>query len=201
LYLLRSLGATLSGVYCGGAGFDFRQQNQLFCGLSGCPQSVLANIVYSPSSSHFLTTFAAHSMSPKLIIAVKKKYVRTSHIDAFSDLSIRWVMWSEAGFVPFVCMEIGTAVFKGVVKRVISNVIKYEVPTVRSVASHVTDEPVVDCKKGKSLILLRTCVLAYGGAASVSVGNPDPKANSSGTMQCRIVHPCAKPDLQIRIRH
>jgi hypothetical protein len=56
-------------------------------------------------------------------------------------------MWSEVGFVPLVCMEIGTAVVKGVVKRVISNVIKYEVPTVRSVASHITDGPVVDCKK------------------------------------------------------
>jgi hypothetical protein len=76
------------------------------------------------------------------------KNLRTSHNDTFSDLSIRWDLWSDVGFVPFVCMENGTAFVKGVVKRVISNlVIKYEVPTARSVASHITDGLVLDCKK------------------------------------------------------
>ena len=100
-------------------------------------------------------------------------------------------------------MENGTAVVMGGVKRVIPNVVnKYEVPIARSVASHITDGPVVDCKKSSSLP--RAWLLAYGGGGGterVSVANPDPEASSSGTMQCRIVHPCARPDLQIRIRH
>jgi hypothetical protein len=131
----------------------------------------------------------------------EKKRTNRSH-NAFSDLSIKWDMWSDVGFFPFVCMENDTAVVMGVVKRVISNiVIKYDVPIARSVASHITDGPVLDCKKVKSLSLPRTCLLAYGGTESVSVANPDPEASSSGTMQCRIVHPCARPDLQIRIHH
>jgi len=45
-------------------------------------------------------------------------------------------------------MENGTAVVKGVLKRVISNVvIKYELPIARSAASHITDGPVWDCKR------------------------------------------------------
>jgi hypothetical protein len=45
-------------------------------------------------------------------------------------------------------MENGNAVVMGVVKRVISNVvIKHEIPIARSVASHITDAPVLDCKK------------------------------------------------------
>lgn len=49
-------------------------------------------------------------------------------------------------------MENGTAVVMGVVKRVISNVvIKYEVPIARSVASHIIDGPVLDCKKDKKV--------------------------------------------------
>jgi len=93
-------------------------------------------------------------------------------------------------------MENGTAVVMGGVKRVIPNVvINYEVPIARSIASHITDGPVLDCKKDKSLGLPRACLLAYGGTERVSVANPDPEASSSGTMQCRIVHPCARPDL------
>lgn len=74
--------------------------------------------------------------------------MQISHINAFSDLSIKWDIWSDVGFVPFVYMKNGTAVVMGVVKRVISNiVIKYEVPIARSVASHISDGPVLDCKK------------------------------------------------------
>jgi len=136
------------------------------------------------------------------IVYYREKNLRTSHNDAFSDLSIRWGLWSDVGFVPFVCMENGTAFVKGVVKRVNSNVvIKYEVPIAMPVASHITDGPVLDCKKDESLGLPRTCLLAYVGTESVSVANPDPEASSNGTMQCCIVHPCARPDLQIRIRH
>jgi hypothetical protein len=99
-------------------------------------------------------------------------------------------------------MKNGTAIVMGVVKRVIPNVvIKYEVPIARSVASHITDGPILDCKKDKGLSLPRTCLLACGGTESVSVANPDPEASSSGKMQCRIVHPCARPDMQIGIRH
>jgi len=99
-------------------------------------------------------------------------------------------------------MENGTAFVKGMVKRVNSNVvIKCEVRIAMPVASHITDGPVLDCKKDKRLGLPHTCLLAYVWTESVSVGNPDPEASSNGTMQCCVVHPCARPDLQIRIRH
>ena len=81
----------------------------------------------------------------------REKNLRVSHINAFSDLSIKWGLWSGVRFVALVCMENGTAVVMGVVKRVIWNVvIKYEVPIARSVAGHITDGPVLDCKKDKS---------------------------------------------------
>ena len=61
-------------------------------------------------------------------------------------------LWSDLEFVPFVCMENGTAVVKGVVKRADSNVVsKYEEPTVRSVAGNIIEGSALDCEKDRSL--------------------------------------------------
>ena len=84
-------------------------------------------------------------------------------------------LWSDLEFVPFVCMENGTAVVKGVVKRADSNVVsKYEEPTVRSVASNIIEGSALDCEKDRSLSVPRTCLFAFGGTA----GFPPPSGES-----------------------
>jgi hypothetical protein len=110
-------------------------------------------------------------------------------------------LWSDLGFLPFVRKGSGTTMVKGVVKRVISDAqIKHEVSTVRLVASYITHRPAMSCKKDKRYSFDCTCLLEYRGIASIAVVSHD-MVSSGGTIQCRVVYPCTRPDLHIGIRH